>query len=120
MNKSSAILWQEEQHQNLFRIIDLLKETDGSHVLEQLISYINDHFSLEEKYMKQVDYPEFDKHVLAHRKFEEKIKEYTSDRPIFDEEFAVELSGFLSEWLKGHVFGLDKELEKFLLSSEVK
>ena len=111
---------QDEQHQNIFRIINSLKGNDGSDALEQLIDYVNNHFSLEERYMEIINYPDTDIHIQAHRKLEEKLKELISEHPIFDEKFADELSTYLSKWLTEHIFGVDKKLEEFILSSEYK
>lgn len=118
--KTSELIWQDEQHQNIFRIIDSLKGNNGSYALEQLIDYVNNHFSLEEKYMEIINYPDIEIHIHSHRKFEEKIKALISERPIFDEEFADELSTYLSKWLTEHIYGADKKLEKFILSSKYK
>ena len=120
MNKTSELIWQDEQHQDPFRIIKLLKGPDGSHALEKLTDYIDYHFSLEEKYMARLKYPDMEVHIQTHRKFADLIKSYTVDRPIFDEQFANELSENLSEWLTKHVYGIDKKFEEFVLSSSYK
>jgi hemerythrin len=40
--------------------------------------------------------------------------------PTMHESLQISLSDFLYKWLKLHVFGIDKELEEFILKSEHK
>ena len=120
MKKTSELIWQDVQHQELFRIIDLLATQPERHALDRLTDYINYHFSLEEEYMKELNYPDLESHIQAHRSFADKIKKYIADQVVFDEKFAKELSEYISSWLTSHVFGTDKKLEEFILQSKYK
>jgi len=120
MAKTSDLIWQDAQHQELFRIIDSLTTADGRKALDRLRSYVDHHFSLEEEYMNKLDYPGTEAHVRSHRNFDNKVKEMLADQTFYDDDFARSLAQFLTEWLNNHIMGIDKEFEAFVLSSERK
>ena len=118
MQKTSEILWQDEQHQELFRILDLMAEPgSGTEVLTRLRDYTTHHFALEEAYMKALAYPETEQHIRAHEKFRDEIRLACESSAPHDPLYMELMSNFLTEWLKRHVFGVDKKLEAFILSS---
>ena len=121
MRKTSDIIWQDAQHQVLFDILDLIKEPGSDRlVLEKLWDYTDNHFSLEELYMLQLDYPGRDAHVQAHNQFRHEIEKLLqSDQP-HDALFMEIIATFLTEWLTRHVFGIDKKLEDYILLSSAK
>ena len=118
--KTSELIWQDAQHQELFRIIDSLTKEDGRKALDRLIAYVDHHFTLEEEYMEKLGYPGMEAHVLAHRNFEREVKNLLADQTFYDDAFAKKLSDFLTEWLTKHIFGIDKLFEEFVLKSEYK
>lgn len=120
MLKTSDIIWQDAQHQVLFEILDLIREPGaGSGVLLKLRDYTENHFALEELYMERTEYPGLDEHVRAHDRFRTEVAELLDDREpdALDREI---IATFLTEWLKRHVFGIDKQLEDFLVQSDLK
>ena len=121
MRKTSDIIWQDSQHQVLFEILDLLKQpTADRRVLCKLNDYTEYHFALEEQYLLELDYPGRAQHVLAHARFRDEISGLLQDGSEPDAEFRSIISTFLTEWLTRHVFGIDKELEDFILQSAQK
>jgi hemerythrin len=121
MRKTSAIIWQDAQHQVLFEILDLIKEpTADRQVLCRLEDYTETHFALEEKYMYELDYPGRIEHMQAHARFRKEIAELLREGEEPDEMFRELIAIFLTEWLTRHVFGIDKELEEFILQSPAK
>ncbi|MBC8209705.1 MAG: hemerythrin family protein [Gammaproteobacteria bacterium] len=121
MIKTSELIWQDTQHQVLLKMIDEInaKELDAS-VFRRLCEYAEMHFVMEEEYMQQLNYPFIDEHILAHDKFRAELKCMRLEHHSYDEIFRIALSEFLSEWLKGHIFGIDKQLEDFILKSNFK
>ncbi len=118
MRKTSDIIWQDAQHQVLFEIIDLLKGADADiEVLRRLEYYTEHHFALEELYMSQLDFPGRDEHIKAHNRFRIEISQLLEEGQEPDALFREIIATFLTEWLTRHVFGIDKELEKFILES---
>jgi hemerythrin len=121
MRKTSDIIWQDAQHQVLFEILDLLKEpTADRDVLCKLDSYIEYHFALEERYMIKLDFPGREAHVRAHAQFRKEISQLMQTGQAPDAQFRDIIATFLTEWLTRHVFGIDKELEQFILRSPAK
>ncbi len=121
MIKTSELIWQDKQHQKLFELIDKINENNvDENVFSELFEYAENHFSLEEEYMIRLDYPEIDDHVKAHDKFRNELKTMMQEFSTYDDLFRKALTEFLSKWLKGHVFGIDKRLESFILNSPYK
>ncbi|MCB1690546.1 MAG: hemerythrin family protein [Halioglobus sp.] len=121
MGKTSDILWQDAQHQVLFEILDLVRQPDADwQVLRRLEDYTAYHFALEEKYMTVLDFPGRIEHMQSHQRFRNEIAKLLQSGEEFDEQFGEIIATFLNEWLTRHVFGVDKELEQFILNSPIK
>jgi hemerythrin len=121
MQKTSDIIWQDTQHQALFGLIERIKDVPfDPDILIRLKLYAEHHFILEETYMKALDYPHRDAHIEAHDRFREELAAMLETDPSMHHALQVSLSDFLYEWLKLHVLGIDKQLEEFVLKSEVK
>ncbi len=125
--KTSELVWQDTQHQELLALVDSLKKSpeSGLEILHQLTDYVTHHFSLEEHYMEATDYPDVIAHIRAHRDFEDTINSLKLNRQVIeqgfsDDKFRREVTDFLTDWLASHVFGLDKELEQHILESNIK
>ena len=118
MRKTSDIIWQDAQHQVLFEILDLIKDGGcDSQVLFKLKDYTENHFALEELYMAQLEFPGRDAHIESHNRFREEIDQLLGQEDQLDDQFRDIISTYLTEWLTRHVFGVDKELEDFILHS---
>ncbi|RLQ21800.1 hypothetical protein DWB85_10965 [Seongchinamella sediminis] len=121
MRKTSELIWQDAQHQVLFEILDEIAEPGCSvDVLSKLLLYTETHFALEERYMELLDYPDRDDHREAHDRFREEINQLLQPGQDLDAAFRELISTYLTEWLTRHVFGVDKELEAFILRSSAK
>lgn len=121
MKKTSELIWQDKQHQVLFELIDQLKEENVSpQIFARLTEYAESHFSLEEEYMAKLQYPDMKEHIAAHNKFRKELNDMILHQHSYDETLRSSLSMFLTEWLKLHVFGIDKKLERFIWESEFK
>jgi len=105
----------------LFRLIDEIKvEPFDRSVLNRLQLYAEHHFSLEETYMETLAYPHAAAHIKAHDRFREELSAMVETQDSMTKALQDSLSLFLSEWLKLHVLGIDKELEAFILESNSK
>lgn len=99
MRKTSDLIWQDAQHQVLFDILDQIREPDaGVDVLQLLQNYIETHFSLEEKYMEELNYPGLDAHQRAHNKFRSEIDKLLISSADHDALFKDIISTFLTVW----------------------
>ena len=121
MQKTSEVIWQDTQHQMLFTLLDEIAEEESSlAVLHQLKYYAESHFALEEKYMRLLEYPGYSEHYEAHNKFREELAVMLDNPEAHDHSSRQLISTFLTEWLKRHVFGIDKKLEDFILTSDAR
>lgn len=121
MSRSSELLWQDFQHRQLFELIDDIKTASiGSDVFDRLNQYADTHFLLEEEYMASLGYPNMSDHIKAHNKFRDELTLLAKDKNNMDRNELPLLSQFLEEWLTRHIFGVDKELEDYILKSDQK
>jgi len=121
MEKTSELIWQDTQHQLLFKLIDDIRsEPFDRQVLHQLQLYAEHHFALEEAYMITLDYPHREAHTIAHDRFRDEIGQMVRTPSSMNSALRESLSIFLTEWLKRHVFGIDKEFEAFVMASSKK
>jgi hemerythrin len=122
VQKTSDVIWQDAQHQILFRLLDeVAGESPADDILDQLRYYVESHFSLEEHYMEVLGYPGRAEHVQAHDKFRHELEQMAIDNAEGHDSISRQLiSTFLREWLKRHVFGIDKPLEAFILAAKAK
>ena len=122
MQKTSDVIWQDAQHQVLFRLLDeVAGESPADDILNQLKHYAESHFSLEEHYMEVLGYPGRVEHVQAHDKFRQELGQMMISSAEGHDSISRQLiSTFLREWLTRHIFGIDKPLEAFLLAAEAK
>jgi hemerythrin len=114
----------DEQHKMLIqRLNDLSKAIDMNQsvseivrVLGFLIEYTNFHFSTEEKYMVENNYPGLSYHRTQHEEFKTTLHHLIRD---FEEEGATKaladsINTFLTNWLVTHFQEVDIEFGKFL------
>lgn len=118
MRKTSDLIWQDAQHQVLFEILDMIGQPgSGPEVLLRLREYTETHFSLEERYMELLQFPGTELHVKAHDRFRKEI-DSLGEKGLAED--ATLVATYLRSWLTSHVFGVDKELEAFILQSSAK
>ena len=121
MRKTSEIIWQDAQHQVLFEILDLIKDSGADEeVLNRLKDYTENHFALEELYMAELGFPGRDAHIESHNRFRKEIDQLVGEGGQLDDQFREIIATFLTEWLTRHVFGIDKELETFIYHCDIR
>ncbi|HDQ13848.1 MAG TPA: bacteriohemerythrin [Sediminispirochaeta sp.] len=112
----------DEQHKKLIALINRLhhhfvERPDDNSVIEaalvELESYAQEHFSYEEKLLKEHGYPEYMKHKFEHRNFFRRVEAFRQS----DELELQELLFFLQSWLTSHIKGVDKRYSDFLVSA---
>ena len=103
----------DNQHKKLFEMINALQEeyesgnkkTNIQKILEEMVNYLNKHFSCEETYIKK--HPKFAKHRKEHWMFVEKTMKYSRDFDKNDAIFEYDILDFLKRWLVNHVLNTD-------------
>jgi hemerythrin len=116
----------DKQHQWLFELFNQIilhlnqEDQEEEHrFLLELISELEDytriHFSEEEKLMNSLSFTDIDHHILEHRKFEQKVREFKSlyDNGM-DRDASTQAFVFLRNWLSDHILIKDHEYKKLI------
>lgn len=117
----------DSQHRRLVAIINELSDAmmvrQGyrrvPHVLEELVDYIQLHFSTEENLMHKINYPGLDEHSQEHLDITDKVLKFNDIYAKNQELDPSDLLDFLCDWLKKHMIGTDKEFGRYIQSVEV-
>ena len=111
----------DRQHERLVGIINRLHQatiegrgTDViGEILDELIIYTATHFSMEEKYFAQFEYPDAEEHKREHDALIEKVSAFAND---FEKalrssrsDLAKELLQFLQIWWRYHMMETDSK-----------
>lgn len=107
----------DSHHKMLFDILNRLYTScfevkDGitiDSIIEELISYTNYHFSTEEHYMRDKEYSDTERHILAHNIFKDRILQLKQDIYLDNITVTKELIVYLGNWLLNHVLVEDKK-----------
>lgn len=115
------------QHRRLVGMInelsDAMMERQGQralpHVLEELVAYIQLHFTTEEEAMHVRNYPELDQHREAHLELTRKVLAF-KDRYAREHDLDTrEMLDFLCGWLKDHILVSDKAFGEYVRREKV-
>jgi len=82
-------------------------------LLKELTVYALTHFSTEESYMVEFNYPEFQHHKEEHHYFSNKAIAYCNRVIEGDYHIASEILEFLKQWLVSHIQITDKKYVEF-------
>jgi len=89
------------------------------HVLEEMIDYIQLHFTTEEELMQRVKYPALDEHCQEHLEMTKQILQFKARYCREQNLSPGELLEFLCGWLKTHIVASDKEIAKHISGLKV-
>ncbi len=111
------------QHRKLVTLIADLQEyrqkdefTDDilDIILEELCNYTRYHFSTEEKYMEQLNYPVLEEHKVKHENFVKKIEDLKNRFQAREKNVRGELEDFLLQWLVNHIAQEDAQIKNYV------
>lgn len=113
----------DQQHRKLVgmlaRLFDAMHTGAGKSVLAEILTgletYAEQHFAVEEQFMRDCDYPEFEAHRTAHMVFRRKV---ATLREQFEKSgqgvLSIQVVLFLRNWLTDHIGSIDQALSSFL------
>jgi hemerythrin len=124
----------DEQHRVLFGLINQLYEAmeernlqdDPSYAsaiqelatiaaaIDEMSDYISYHFTCEEEYLLENEYPEYDQQKTAHKIFVDRVARFQSDFDAGNALTAKEIADFINVWLVDHISVSDKKYGPFL------
>ena len=107
----------DEHHQHLIGLINktylccVNQEPAGdlAVVMDELIDYVDYHFSAEEAAMQSHDYPGFRPHELEHEKIAHQLRRSRENAIV-----GADLLTFLGDWLVHHILDVDKQYNSYL------
>lgn len=111
----------DEQHQELFRQIDILKDRGNKDrvpgVLRFLTDYVVKHFNDEESLHLKSRYPQAQGHRKLHENFVKTFLELKAKYENSTGDFStlMEVNKVIFDWLKEHVLKVDKQFAKYYL-----
>ncbi len=111
----------DEQHKELIRkvnnlndaISNKLSEIDISNLLDELISFLKNHFATESKIMSEFNYPQKAEHELQHSQFISEIANLVVDFHQGKELFVLQK---MKDWFVNHIQKTDKPIGEYLAS----
>jgi len=107
----------DAHHQKLFDILNsvyenVMNSTEVDCILpkiDELSAYTNYHFSAEEQYLREKEFPGIDDHIAKHRDFKHTIETLRTSYNNNDLEVSRDLIIVLGEWLLRHVIKEDRK-----------
>ncbi len=107
----------DEDHRKLLNLINQLQTAVHYNygpsferkALDELIDYTKYHFSREEKFMRECQYPDYAGHKAEHEKMIEKLNDLLSEYDRRGPAGIEQIAHFLRDWLIHHINGSDQE-----------
>ena len=117
----------DEQHKALFSTINrlwsvIVGKGEASVVLgllDELERYTVQHFSAEEIFMRQVNYPDFEQHKKLHAQFVQRVAQEKGN-VVAGKSLSLDLLHFLKDWLIEHILVEDQRYATFYGESRKK
>jgi hemerythrin len=110
----------DSQHKTLFDAVNKLADsfragtvkTQVKESLDFLVKYTVEHFSTEEKLMKDMGYPKLTSHMAEHSQLVKRAQELQA-KLAEGKSITMEVSTFLADWLKHHINEVDMGYVEF-------
>lgn len=117
----------DEQHKVLINLINdlhdaMLKGKSKeiiSDILKSLVDYTVVHFTEEEELLAKYEYPDLPIQKKAHAAFVKRISEFQEGYKKEKFGLSIEIMDFLSDWLRNHINGIDKNYSAYMNSKGV-
>jgi len=112
----------DDEHQKIFQILEKAFEKVSSEnteekikeTLTKLYMFMKKHFKVEEKYMRDIQYPEYEKHKEVHDQFIDKTNElFLQLKSLNSKIFEKKLAKFIDEEIITHMIDEDKKIVEF-------
>ncbi len=112
----------DDQHKKLVGILNEVIEARNenkqaeiiSKTLDELVKYTQYHFSDEEKFMEEHNYPRIDEHKLLHKELINEVEKITRDFNADNIEKVDEVFDLLIHWVLNHILEKDMDYKNFI------
>lgn len=110
----------DQQHQSFFGMLNdlstvIAKQKEKEKLMEiygRVLDYANFHFQTEEKYFKEFDYKNTDKHIATHNAYREKIKSLKDNLENDTIVASFDLINYMEDWMINHILNEDRKYIK--------
>jgi hemerythrin len=105
----------DAQHQKLISLLNSLHDAMSKgvghkmigDVLDELVAYTKEHFTVEEQMLRLNGYPELAAHLVEHKKLIGQVSALQSDAKA-GRLPTITVMDFLQQWLSGHILKVDR------------
>lgn len=98
---------------------DLLSVQDLKSYLFTLTEFVSEHFSLEEKLLQHISYPDLDSHIKSHRNYTGQIKKLYKEGIDDIYSISTKICVILNKWLVEHIKGEDLQYKEYILKNNI-
>ena len=110
----------DNQHKKLCNLVNQLHEAMGAgkgseavgKIIIELVTYTQEHFAFEEKFMQSINYPELSKHKILHQNMTQKALELKQSVENNKRINVIQVCSFLKDWLQSHILKEDVKYAK--------
>ena len=115
----------DSQHQSLFEALNKLADSfkDGTSrpqaddSLKFLLKYAQEHFTTEERFMREAGFPGLVPHMALHAELMDKANELQA-RLAAGQANTLDVTIFMADWLTHHISDVDMEYVRFVRNQE--
>lgn len=115
----------DEQHKKFLDIINdlhkVMQDKNGAEKLPKIffqIAYLIDHYFIKEEiYFKDLKYPNFEQHKIAHNLFIDRIIQFQKEMETNKSGLCEDIYNYLLQWFNEHILKYDKEAVEYLKRS---
>ena len=112
----------DEQHKYLFGLINNIRQCDDIDKLKEhlvaIFKYTRVHFANEEQLMRDIDYPQYEKHKEIHGSLLMTLTDM-SNEAVKDPSKKARFDKFLSTWLISHISYQDNHIGEYMRNSDI-
>ena len=117
----------DDQHRELFRIVDRLRRMVSEaatralveDTIVDLVACSEQHFATEEAYMARVAYPDLEAHVAEHRSMLGSLQDLLTKFRESEQAMALVVPTFMEGWLRHHISDGDFGFVTFLKARDL-
>ena len=106
----------DTEHKKIFTLANKVKscsaEEEIKKAVKEVINYTKFHFASEERYMQEIDYPEFASHKMIHRELIEDLSNFLRQlNELSNQQIVDGLSSFINDQIINHILIEDKKVQ---------
>lgn len=103
-----------ENATKLVNVRDAVKDEDIQKIIEELQGFAKTHFPAEQRFMKEINYPDMEEHILEHYIFSAQITNIDMESISTNrKEYLLNAIDFMIEWIILHIGKHDNKIAEY-------